>query len=311
MAGLKDDKLDEILSTVQALSALPMNVSNLTKEVSSFKDEIKLWKYDIDEKMKDLEQSMDDLNSEVNNIKDRQARNNYAPQVRLTELRNDVEKMDLRRSIRSYSANLLFTGIPESGNEKTRRATEEVLRQHWVENMDMQEGDAYNIFIADCHRMKGPAAGSKPRTIIAKFVQMSDKDFVLSHAKNLKNHTVPSRDGRPRQKFTVQQHYPPKLQQQKRELWPYYVQAAKAKLRRNFRVVDTDLVMFICGQRFYYGMNVAKMQPPQTPRHIRFDSSHNDSTHDTSDATVMDGVEDGGDSNNREVEETQDEAGES
>ena len=51
--------------------------------------------------------------------------------------------------------------------------------------MEIPEGVAHEIILFDCHRLK-PREG-RPVNIVAKFAQRSDRDFVLSYAKNLTN----------------------------------------------------------------------------------------------------------------------------
>ena len=96
---------------------------------------------------------------------------------------------------------------------------------------------------------------------------MSDRDYVLSQAKNLKNHKIKTSQG-DKQQYFVQQHYPMELQEMKKALMPYYRRAAQAGFQRAFRVVGTELVLFINKQLFRPGMKFPERR--SNPNHIRF-----------------------------------------
>ena len=103
--------------------------------------------------------------------------------------------------------------------------------------MAIPEDTAYAMTILDCHWLK-PRTGY-PTAIIVKFAQLSDRDFVLYHAKSLKKFRVKT-GSHERQQYFVKEHYPMELRDQKNALLPVYRHAAKANMRRSWRVVGTE-----------------------------------------------------------------------
>ena len=121
---------------------------------------------------------------------------------------------NLRERISSHKQNLIFEGI--DGGEYNKWETEGVIRDFWAKCMAIPENTAYGMTILDCHRLK-PREGY-PTAIIVKFAQLSDRDFVLNHAKNLKKFRVKTGSQERQQYFAVQEHYPMELREQKKSL---------------------------------------------------------------------------------------------
>ena len=118
---------------------------------------------------------------------------------------------------------------------------------------------------------------SQPRNIIAKFVQMSDRDNDLNSGKNLKKYksTKVLDNGRnvTYQTYKVQEHLPPKQVERKNKLWPVYKQAAGYGHRQQFRVIGSNIYLFVNGQKYIPQENEVTEQG-LTPRkrnvHTRF-----------------------------------------
>ena len=249
---MADKKLDFIIAKLDALKGVPERLDNVMCEINRFREEVKDWKSGVESSIKQVEDSVKFAHEEIKDLKkecDKLKKKDVPSYAAFAELRDDMYRANLKDRINSYKHNLLFEGL--DGVEQDRWETESLLLEFWVEKMEIPEGVAHEIILFDCHRLK-PRQG-RPANIVAKFAQMSDRDFVLSYAKNLKKHTVKTTYGE-KQQFFVQQHYPMELQDEKRDLMPYYKRAAKESLPRSFRVVGTELALFINRQRFLPGM---------------------------------------------------------
>ena len=247
-----NQKLDFIIAKLDALKGLPERLDNVMGEINRFRQEVNEWKRGVESSIKQVEDSVKFAHGEIKDLKkecDKLKDKNVPSYAAFAELREDMHRANLKDRINSYKHNLIFEGL--EGAEQNRWETESMLREFWVEKMEIPEGVAHEIILFDCHRLK-PRKG-RPANIVAKFAQMSDRDFVLSYAKNLKKQKVKTSYGE-KQQFFVQQHYPIELQDEKRELMSYYRRAAKENLPRSFRVVGTQLALFINRQRFVPGM---------------------------------------------------------
>ena len=199
--------------------------------------------------------------------------NNKAEYSRVKELREDFESDGQRNRAYCYKYNLIFCGI--AGNEKSKYDTDQVLRDFMKTKLNVEPDIADYMMFADVHRI----GTSQPRNIIAKFVQMSDLDNVLNSGKNLKKYksTKVLDNGRTitYQTYKVQEHLPPELVERKNELWPVYKQAGGYGHRRQFRVIGSNIYLFINGQKYIPRENEVTEQG-LTPRkrnvHTRFTS---------------------------------------
>jgi hypothetical protein len=258
----ENTKLEYIIKQLSELKGIPDKINDVITRFDNFNAEITTWKRGVEESLENAHKEIADLKTKCANVVKR---------AEFEQLRKDFRNENLKARIHSYKQNLIFCGL--NGVEQAKWETEQLLRDFWVNCLGIPEEIAYTISLLDCHRMK---SDSNPANIIAKFAQMSDRDYVYSLAKNLKNFKVTSRKG-VRQQFFIQHHYPMELQEQKRALMPLSQQAGKAKLSRNFRVVGTELALFINRQRFYPGQQIPQRIPTAT--HLIFPNSSPTATH--------------------------------
>lgn len=281
-------KLDEILSKLDDISLL--------------RAELKEFKQEITQTLKKQEERLDCAFHELNELKETQQGDSVRTKQRidyvndrLGELRQDFENECIYTKLYSYKYNLLFSGIP--GDETDRYESEQALRQFWRDTLGVDDSE---IYLADVHRM-GQNSTGRPRTMVAKFIQMRDRDHILNQGKHLKNYrsnrTLADGKKVSWQTYSIQEHLPPQLVERKKGLMPAFRQAASMGLRRRFKVVGADIGLFINGQRFIHGMTEITQNGlrgiNKTNTHLRFTTSspiNNSSTlhSSASDSTVMD-----------------------
>jgi len=184
---MAEEKLDKILKQLDELKGLPERIEKVTSSVDSFRDEVKVWRQGIEQSLEYLQKDVADLKKDFDVLKKKEV-----PTVDdFKTIRDDMHNERLKDQIKSYKYNLIFVGL--EGHEQNKWDTESNLRQFWVDCLNISEDTAYSILIADCHRLQ-PRKG-QPANIVCKFVQMSDRDYVFSQAKNLKRHKIKTRLG--------------------------------------------------------------------------------------------------------------------
>ncbi len=264
---MDNSKLDKILDSLDAMRA----------ELKDFKAEIK--------------EEVNSAHKKINDLQDKQesesGRLTRAFQE-ITQIREDSDKVWLASKVYSYKYNLIFTGI--EGDERDKRETERILRCFWGEKLGI---DYQDIYLADVHRL-GPMTNDRPRNIIAKFIQLSDRDFIMNNAKNLRPYRITKKltNGSTvsHQQYTIQEHLPPELVDEKKGLMPMYRQAASMGLKTKFKVIGIKMTLLINGQKYdpnkhvitSKGLKLKPIQPPKPPPgwepnvtniHVRFDST--------------------------------------
>ena len=238
---MDNEKLDKILEKLE--------------DINKLRSELTEWKKEMNTRMEKQEQSIEHAHKEIDDLKTKVSA--CASYHRLAELREDFENESIRNRVQSYKYNLIFSGIP--GDEKTKYDTEEVVRDFIKTKLKIEPYVADYMIIADTHRMGKKQIG-RPRNIIVRFAQMSDRDSVLRASKHLKEYksTKTLDDGRVinYQTYKVQDHLPMELVDQKNDLWPAFKRAAQYGHRRQFRVVGASIYLFVNGRKYVPGVNV-------------------------------------------------------
>ena len=228
-------------------------------DINKLRNELKEWKKEMNTRMDKNEQSIEHAHKEISDLKTQVS--GCASYRRVAELREDFENESIKNRVQSYKYNLIFSGIP--GDEKTKYDTEEVIRDFLKTKLKIEANIADYLIIQDTHRM-GKKKSDRPRNIVVRFAQMSDRDNVLQSSKHLKEFksTKTLDDGRTitYQTYKVQDHLPMELVDQKNKLWPAFKRAAQYGHRRQFRVMGARIYLFVNGHKYIPGLNVITEQ---------------------------------------------------
>ncbi len=277
---MENSKLDRILERLDDINLLRTEINELKSEVTRA--------------LKQTQDSLDLAHDEIKSLKDQQSDtvqqfDSYrkAEDNRIKDLRDDFNQECVASKLYSYKYNLIFSGIP--GNDSNKRETERILRNFWAEKLEM---DPTEIYLADVHRM-GPVTSDGPRNIIAKFLQLSDRDYILRQGNKLKNYrstkVTPNGKSINHQTYTIHEHIPPQLVDKKKKgLMPFFRQAASMGLKRKFKVIGSDIHLLVNGQKFHPSIHVISQRglskrPERT--HLRFNSQ--DQTYNTCPGKVI------------------------
>ena len=120
------------------------------------------------------------------------------------------ELFDLKA--RSMKNNLVFYNIQESTEPEI---PEKLVKNFLQDEMKISAEEVNNVKIENAHRMGQKGRGSRP--IVVRFGQISDKDKVLRHAKNLDKS----------KHFRVDHQLPPELRAKKQQLLPRFHEAKR------------------------------------------------------------------------------------
>ena len=170
-----NSKLDKALNCIKEIEDLKQKQSNL------------------EEKNKELESSLNFAHDSVEALKKELAMQNLV----IEELKEGVKSLTKQAkeekqrvvNIEGHSRrnNLTFFNIPEQKDESFEKS-EKALRRFMEVELTLSKKDLNDISFERVHRIgKSSSSHQKPRPIIAKFTFHKDKEFVLSHAGNLRD----------------------------------------------------------------------------------------------------------------------------
>ena len=144
---------------------------------------------------------------------------------------SELHENSLQQTARSMERNLMFYNIPAANDHKSTKAT---LVDFFKTKLKINETDLKQISIENAHRV-GNTSSRGTRPIVAKFLSVSDKQKVLSHARNLKG-----------TKFSISSQLPPELNERKKSLLPQYKEAKrqnkKVKWINDKLMIDNDII---------------------------------------------------------------------
>ena len=104
----------------------------------------------------------------------------------LTKQGKEEKERAIKLESHSRCNNLNFYTIPEEKEESFEKS-EKVLRKFMEAKLKPSKDDVKEISLERVHRVGKPSSTDpKPRPLIAKFTFRKDKEFVSSHAKNLR-----------------------------------------------------------------------------------------------------------------------------
>ena len=155
------------------------------------------------------------------------------------ELMSEIKNLsDQRIATELYSkrANLLFYGIPETKDEDSEVVIKGFIKKH----LDIVPND---ILFANVHRLptRTTSKDARPKPIIAKFVQMKDRELILSAAPRLRNSTM---------KFGISPHLPSCMQQARQKLLPIRREAIAAGKRAFIKTTGITVNLYIDNQLY-------------------------------------------------------------
>ena len=105
-------------------------------------------------------------------------------QARSDKLINDLREELLQTHTRQLKDNLMFYNIPEKPGE-TPSETKDILVNFLKTEMKISAKEMEKVQMDKIHRNGKPGAGSRPRSITARFYPHDGKIIVLDHIKNL------------------------------------------------------------------------------------------------------------------------------
>ncbi|XP_041361932.1 uncharacterized protein LOC121377901 [Gigantopelta aegis] len=145
---------------------------------------------------------------------------------------------------RSMRFNSLFSGIPDQGQDEN---TEDVLKSFIKKELEIED----DLPIQVTHRL-GPyrPSNQRPRTIVAHFRQLKEKDKIKQAAKK------PA--GKP---FGINYQFPREIAERRNELYPIF-REAKKKNQKAFLKVDR---LFINGKEYLPESRLYNPHQYQTP----------------------------------------------
>ena len=199
------NKLDNVLSAGKEIEYLKSEIITLRSEVKDLKDSLNFAQENITQLQNELaktkttvEEHSDDLDSMDADIEALKRRN-----IKL-------EAYTRRENMRIYNV-----------TEESEETTEEVVRNLFVNKMQIPSQDAMAIRFERVHRIPTTKAkqGSQhsPRPIIVRFSHYQDKEHVRSFVNNLKGSDIGISDDYPREVEDIHKTLYPVLKKAKRE----------------------------------------------------------------------------------------------
>jgi prefoldin subunit 5 len=146
----------------------------------------------VEDKVDSIEFSQDKLYDKVSNL-----------EAEKKSLKDEVTYLQSQ----SMRNNLVFANIEESERESNTE-TEAKLRKFLVEKMNIAQDYADKLILERVHRM-GVSRQGNPRSIVAKFHEFKDREYVRKQAKSLKG-----------TRFYVNEQYPKEVADKRRKLVP-------------------------------------------------------------------------------------------
>ena len=243
-AGSVEPETDEIDESVDPFDDSDLNPQNqllmakirklVLREVSdqlqkAVKDELKVVEKQINDKIETLERKFDEvsapLQTSVADLKSSTAKlkNETLPSLvahtnsMLTHLA--LQNIDSNMHRRKWS--LIFQGVPGNADEpsdETRKAVIEVAKKN-LKLRDLKDSPISSDQFAACHRLKSQAGSA----IIARFVDLKQRDRWLAHAKHLAKSNI-----------SMSVDVPPCLRKAKNQLMALRKDFAPDEKRRSF-----------------------------------------------------------------------------
>ena len=217
--------MDELKTLILAMKEdNKNNFQKIESQLASIRSDIASLKTEVT----DLAQSVNYLDNEVTAIRDE-----TLPTLRQELKReiNNLRKARLTAELYSRKANLLFHNIPEQPGEDT-----EIILRSFLKDFLKYDGH-HRVIFANVHRLPSKTPDSaKSSPIIAKFVQMKDRNDILGMATNLKG---------TKQRFGISQHLPPEMQEERAKLLPIQREARQAGKKTQIKIQGIQVKLYV------------------------------------------------------------------
>lgn len=140
-----------------------------------------------------------------------------------TNLRDDIAYLKYQ----SMRNNLIFTGVPETGDNETPEKTVKTLKRHLMDAMNIAAEVAESVKFERVHRSPSEPIRGRTRSIVAKSTYFKDRESVRRQWKQL-NGTG----------YNVFEQFPPEIVSKRRKLVPK-MKEARRQGKRSWIVYDT------------------------------------------------------------------------
>ncbi|XP_033760916.1 uncharacterized protein LOC117342774 [Pecten maximus] len=257
-------KIEENTSTLEEintkLSNLTVRVERSETDISCMKNKIRDMESDIQgnsDIMDRVKAANDTVGRNVTNMKksiDKLEKNENEVLDEVDELHEMIEEMKDRATdaqCRSMKYNLIFSGIPEKiWDQNQSLDDDEITLKNFIESK-LKIVNAHDIAMANVHRIgqRDRRTGTRPRSIIAKFIYYKDLLRVKRSAKELKG-----------SHFGINEQFPKKIEDKRKILYPV---AKEARKNGKKTVLNRDQ-LYIDGV-LYKGPDVQPMASQHTP----------------------------------------------
>ena len=155
----------------------------------------------LSEKVDQNEQKVDNLiNVVVPNLHKKIEHQVSLMEAKLLERIEIIEKERLLENAHSRRRHLIVNGVEmKKYNRGESEPTEQIFRDLLVDKLKIDREYADKILFRDLHRLPPSNKFNGPPPIIAAFLCQRDRNYVMSHAKNLKNTKISIKSDLPRQ----------------------------------------------------------------------------------------------------------------
>ena len=252
------EKLDLVLKNLQQVST---RLDSLDQNFSLFNEKVKL----LEKKSKEQEEKitkLESLNADVGSV--------IADNVQLSEqvvnLKNEVgnlnqllvkqqneaKKASLKNELYSKRLNVIFHGIDEDPANvwETRKESEKILKSFLVNQLKIEHGN--DIDFSDVHRLPQHPLyknGNRiTRPIIVKLTNMWDKKTIYRSLRALKS-VNETRKLANKSVIFVSDHLPQELQDQKKKLVPYFIEAKKNNQKAIWKIEEAQYCLYVDGAK--------------------------------------------------------------
>ncbi|XP_041379819.1 uncharacterized protein LOC121392812 [Gigantopelta aegis] len=197
-----ESSLMNLRRSVDAANERITKVEQSCQFMSNTFEEIRSENNQLRQSVNDLKETEKIANDDIVHL----SKTAYQTQDKNQRLYDDI----LYLQTRSMRFNLLFSGLPDQGQNEN---TEEVVKTFIKKELEITEDTPIQV----THRL-GPyrQSQSRPRTIVAHFQQLKDKDKIKMAAKTLA--------GKP---FGINDQYPREIAERRKELYPVYRKARR------------------------------------------------------------------------------------
>ena len=155
----------------------------------------------LSEKVDQNEQKVDNLiNVVIPNIHRKIDHQVSLMEAKLLERIEIIEKERLLENAHSRRRHLIVNGVEmKKYNRGESEPTEQIFRDLLVDKLKLDREYVDKILFRDLHRLPASNKFNGPPPIIAAFLCQQDRNYVMSHAKNLKNTKISIKSDLPRQ----------------------------------------------------------------------------------------------------------------